>query len=119
MQTENDTSKPEDSPQQEAGEGCSEATCSASWVDFHGGARMKLHKHLAIEVQQGKMPNAPWYWYGVGGISSAKRVGGYPTKKEAQLAAVEHARSELTAALNSLPNTKDHQREASGESDCS
>ena len=66
---------------------------------------MKLHKHLAIEVQQGKMPNAPWYWYGVGGISSAKRVGGYPTKKEAQLAAVEHARSELTAALNSLPNS--------------
>jgi hypothetical protein len=30
MQTENDTSKPEDSPQQEAGEGCSGATCSAS-----------------------------------------------------------------------------------------
>jgi len=29
MQTENDTSKPEDSPQQEAGEGCSGATCSA------------------------------------------------------------------------------------------
>jgi hypothetical protein len=28
MQTENDTSKPEDSPQQEAGEGCSGATCS-------------------------------------------------------------------------------------------
>jgi aspartate/methionine/tyrosine aminotransferase len=30
MHTENDTSKPEDSPQQEAGEGCSGATCSAS-----------------------------------------------------------------------------------------
>jgi hypothetical protein len=28
MQTENDTTKPEDSPQQEAGEGCSVATCS-------------------------------------------------------------------------------------------
>ena len=28
MQTTNDTPKPEDSPQQEAGEGCSEATCS-------------------------------------------------------------------------------------------
>jgi len=28
MQTENDTSKPEDSPQQEAGEGCPGATCS-------------------------------------------------------------------------------------------
>jgi hypothetical protein len=27
MQTKNDTSKPEDSPQQEAGEGCSGATC--------------------------------------------------------------------------------------------
>ena len=67
---------------------------------------MKLHKHLAIEVQKGKMPNAPWYWYGVGGISHAYQVGGYPTKKEAQLAAVEHARSELTAALNSLPNEK-------------
>ena len=65
---------------------------------------MSLHKGLAIEVQQGKMPNDPWYWYGIGGISRAGRVGGYPTKKEAQLAAVEHARSELTAALNSLPN---------------
>ena len=31
MQTENDTTKPEDSPEQEAGEGCSGATCSA-WV---------------------------------------------------------------------------------------
>jgi len=30
MQTENDTSKPEDPPQQDAGEGCSGATCSAS-----------------------------------------------------------------------------------------
>lgn len=30
MQTENDTSKPEDSPQQEAGDGCSGATCSSS-----------------------------------------------------------------------------------------
>jgi hypothetical protein len=69
---------------------------------------MKLHKHLAIEVQQGKMPNDPWYWYGVGGISRADRVGGYPTKKEAQLAAVEHARIELLAALNSLPNEKGH-----------
>lgn len=28
MQTENDTSKPEDSPKQETGEGCSGATCS-------------------------------------------------------------------------------------------
>ena len=28
MQTTNDTPKPEDSPQQEAGGGCSEATCS-------------------------------------------------------------------------------------------
>jgi hypothetical protein len=67
---------------------------------------MRLHNGLAIEVQQGKMPNDPWYWYGIGGISRAGRVGGYPTKKEAQLAAVEHARSELTAALNSLPNAK-------------
>jgi hypothetical protein len=106
MQTENDTPKPEDSLQQETGEGCSGATYSASWVDFHGGARMKLHKHMAIEVQQGKMPNAPWYWYGVGGISRDDRVGVYPTKKEAQLAAVEHARSDLLAALNSLPNAK-------------
>ena len=32
MQTENNTSKPEDSPQREAGEGCSGATCSA-WVE--------------------------------------------------------------------------------------
>lgn len=32
MQTENDTSKPEESPQQEAGEGCSGATCSVSLV---------------------------------------------------------------------------------------
>jgi hypothetical protein len=30
MQPENDTTKPEDSPQQEAGEGCSGAACSAS-----------------------------------------------------------------------------------------
>lgn len=30
MQTENDTAKPEGSPEQEAGEGCSGATCSAS-----------------------------------------------------------------------------------------
>jgi hypothetical protein len=29
MQTENDTSKPEDSPEQVTGEGCSGATCSA------------------------------------------------------------------------------------------
>jgi len=33
MQTENDTSKPEDSPKQVAGEGCPEATCSAYGVD--------------------------------------------------------------------------------------
>jgi hypothetical protein len=32
MNTENDTSKPEDSPQQEAGEGCSGATCCASSI---------------------------------------------------------------------------------------
>jgi len=31
MQTENDTPKPEDSPEQTTGEGCSGATCSASW----------------------------------------------------------------------------------------
>jgi hypothetical protein len=67
---------------------------------------MKLHKSLAIEVQQGKMPNDPWYLYGVGGISHAGRVGGYPTKEEAQLAAVEHARNELNTALNSLPNAE-------------
>jgi hypothetical protein len=30
MQTRNDTTKPADSPEQEAGEGCSGATCSAS-----------------------------------------------------------------------------------------
>lgn len=36
MQTENDTTKPEYSPQQEAGEGCSGATCSASLV-WHAG----------------------------------------------------------------------------------
>ena len=67
---------------------------------------MKLNKHMAIEVQQGKMPNAPWYWYGVGGILRADRLGTCPTKKEAQLAAVEHTRIELLAALNSLPNAK-------------
>lgn len=32
MQTENQTSKPEESPRQEAGDGCSGATCSA-WID--------------------------------------------------------------------------------------
>jgi|688.fasta_scaffold522165_1 hypothetical protein len=32
MQTENDTSKPEDLPEQKTGEGCSGATCSA-WVE--------------------------------------------------------------------------------------
>jgi hypothetical protein len=78
----------------------------AVWVDFVGGARIKLHNQIAIEVQQGKMPNDPWYWYGFCGIPRAHRVGGYPTKEEAQLAAVKHARSELLAALNSLPNTK-------------
>ena len=31
MQTENDTPKPEDSPEQVTGEGCPEATCSA-WI---------------------------------------------------------------------------------------
>jgi hypothetical protein len=33
MQTENDTTKPEYAPQQETGEGCSEATCSALFVN--------------------------------------------------------------------------------------
>lgn len=32
MQTENDTPKPEDSPQEKTGEGCSGATCSVSWI---------------------------------------------------------------------------------------
>lgn len=89
-----------------AGTLLSPPSCSASWIDFLGGARMKLHKSLAIEVQQGKMPNSPWYLYGLGGISLANRVGGYPTKEDAQLAAVEHARSELNTALNSLPNVQ-------------
>ena len=40
MQTENDTSKPEDSPEQETGEGCSGATCSlialaVKWIDLN------------------------------------------------------------------------------------
>jgi hypothetical protein len=34
MQTENNTSKLADSPQQEAGEGCSKATCSADLDDW-------------------------------------------------------------------------------------
>lgn len=36
MQTENDTTKPENSPEQEAGEGCSGATCSPL-TDFEKG----------------------------------------------------------------------------------
>ena len=32
MQTKNDTTKPETELKQEAGEGCSVATCSASWL---------------------------------------------------------------------------------------
>ena len=35
MQTENDTSKPKDSPKQEAGEVCSEAICSTSFEPLH------------------------------------------------------------------------------------
>ena len=39
MQTRNDTPKPEDSPEQEAGEGCSRVSCSADlsgWKDLGG-----------------------------------------------------------------------------------
>lgn len=47
MQTENDTSKPEYSPQQEAGEGCSGATCSPSSVRFNVNhyVRVKITRH--------------------------------------------------------------------------
>jgi hypothetical protein len=45
MQTENDTSKPEDSPKQEAGEGCSGATCSASGVDPYDREAAKAAIH--------------------------------------------------------------------------
>lgn len=76
----------------------------AVWVDFVGGARMKLHNQLAIEVQQGKMPNAPWYWYGVGGISIDNRASACNTMDEAKSRAIDHARRELIEALNSLPN---------------
>lgn len=84
---------------------------AASWVDFVGGSRMKLHNQLAIEVQQGKMPNAPWHWYGVGGISRADFYGGCQTIEDAKSQAIEHARRELTAALIALPNAERRQPE--------
>ena len=43
MQTENDTPKPKDSPQQESGEGCPEATCSAGLL-FDDGTIMRVVK---------------------------------------------------------------------------
>jgi hypothetical protein len=73
------------------------------WVDFVGGARMKLAGHLAIEVQQGKMPRDRWYWHGIGGISSRKQVGGFRSMEEAKSEAMKHARMELEIALESLP----------------
>lgn len=44
MQTENGTSKPEDSPEQEAGEGCSGATCSGDAPDFITELRELLNR---------------------------------------------------------------------------
>ena len=50
MQTENDTSKPEDSPKQEAGEGCSGATCSPSFV-WKAGFHSPPHLHFCRSAQ--------------------------------------------------------------------
>jgi hypothetical protein len=53
MQTENDTSKAEYSPQQDAGEGCSGATCSASNVDPYEREAAKAAIHtLQRELQR-------------------------------------------------------------------
>jgi len=46
MQTENNTSKPEDSPEQETGEGCSGASCSAFFIGqevIHNGVKRIIH----------------------------------------------------------------------------
>ena len=60
MQTENDTSKPENEPEQEAGEGCSGATCSASFpampldaaLEFadNGGSTGGIMTHEALKA---------------------------------------------------------------------
>jgi len=48
MQTENDTPKPEDSPEQATGEGCSGATCSASLFP------------VAYRIEQQQAPHTYW-----------------------------------------------------------
>jgi FtsZ-binding cell division protein ZapB len=54
MQTENDTSKPENSPQQEAGEGCSGATCSASLMIEQLENDLKLAAEIITELERDK-----------------------------------------------------------------
>jgi hypothetical protein len=48
MQTENDTPKPEDSPQQEDGEGCSGATCSADFDGWEERLAAYRKEHFAV-----------------------------------------------------------------------
>ena len=54
MNTENDTSKPEDSPQQEAGEGCSGATCLAFFDLDAPRLRELLEDYVRDKRQIGK-----------------------------------------------------------------
>jgi len=51
MQTENDTSKPEDEPKQETGEGCSGATCSGFLIKMRDGSQYLIPTAKFIEAE--------------------------------------------------------------------
>jgi hypothetical protein len=52
MQTENDTTKPEDSPEQEDGEGCSGAPCYALHWRYWDNSAAGVVPHLFTEAEK-------------------------------------------------------------------
>jgi hypothetical protein len=85
MQTENDTTKPEDSPEQEAGEGCSGATCSANLSD--GGAAFPVP--LSLRQADGMPMTAAEFFEGGNGMTlrdyfAAQSLAGICQTKQSQ-----------------------------------
>jgi hypothetical protein len=103
MQTENDTSKPEDSPQQEAGEGCSGATCSAYSSACEAVAKIpsdQLHEAYEWTCEYLK-------------CLKQRMADDLRMEQESMLADdIRAEASERLRSINSLPNTPDQERKS-------
>lgn len=64
MQPENDTSKPEDSPEQESGDGCSVATCSAFFCDCYDSNIRKVDQSRPHAAMHPNTTQEGWFCMG-------------------------------------------------------